>query len=132
MAGNRHFGMEPEQWPAKQGIEPDFTKWRAAAATRQTCSIPTRRTSTRGRDGVRKFWEEYRRAFREVRSEFTAALFADGGASLEWASEWMLANGSPIAYRGVSILDVDGDRVRRFRTSYDSAAFVAAPASAGA
>ena len=79
----------------------------------------------RGRDGVRRFWEEYRRAFATVRSEFTAALFADAGASLEWTSEGTLPTGAPITYRGVSILEVDGDRVSRFRTYYDSAAFVA-------
>ncbi|HVL12477.1 MAG TPA: nuclear transport factor 2 family protein [Gemmata sp.] len=79
----------------------------------------------RGRGGVRKFWEEYRGAFEEIHSQFTTALFADAGASLEWTSEGALPTGAPIEYRGVSVLEVDGDRVKRFRTYYDSAAFVA-------
>lgn len=82
----------------------------------------------RGRDGARKFWEDYRSAFGSVRSEFTAVTVGDGGAALEWASDGTLPTGAPIRYRGVSVLEVDGDRVRRFRTYYDSAAFVAAPA----
>lgn len=77
------------------------------------------------RDGVQKFWTEYRQAFATVRSTFSATLFADRGAALEWASEGALATGAPLTYRGVSVLEIDGDRVRRFRTYYDSAAFTA-------
>lgn len=85
----------------------------------------------RGRDGVRKFWTAYRQAFQNIRSAFTATLFADGGAALEWASEGALADGAPITYRGVSVLEIDGDWVWRFRTYYDTAPFVA-PAAAKA
>ena len=78
-----------------------------------------------GRDGVRKFWEDYRGAFREVRSAFKAVIAGDGGAALEWESEGALPTGAPIRYRGVSLLEFAGDKVKRFRTYYDSAAFVA-------
>lgn len=79
----------------------------------------------RGRDGARRFWEEYRRAFGTIRSEFAAVIVGDGAAALEWESSGTLPSGAPIRYRGASVLEVDGDRVRRFRTYYDSAAFVA-------
>lgn len=86
--------------------------------------------SESGRDGARRFREEYRRAFAEVRSEFTAATVGGRGAALEWESEGSLPTGAPIRYRGVSVLEVDGDRVRGFRTYYDSAAFVSPAAKA--
>lgn len=83
----------------------------------------------RGPDGVRRFWIDYRAAFREVRSRFSTVTIGETGAALEWESEGALPSGEPIRYRGVSVLDVDGDRVRRFRTYYDSAAFVTGAAA---
>jgi ketosteroid isomerase-like protein len=88
----------------------------------------------RGRDGARRFWQEYRATFGVIRLRFTAVIAGDGGVALEWESAGTLPTGSPIRYRGVSLLELGGDRVRRFRTYYDSAAFVppAVPPRAGA
>jgi ketosteroid isomerase-like protein len=77
-----------------------------------------------GKDGVRDFWQAYLAAFREIRSEFTHVLDADSGSVLEWVSRGTLPDGSPIEYRGVSVLEIDGDKVRKFRTYYDSAVFL--------
>ena len=77
-----------------------------------------------GRDAVERFWRDYLHAFREVRSEFTHVFATDGGAVLEWVSRGALPNGEPVTYRGVSVLEADGGRVRRFRTYYDSAVFL--------
>jgi ketosteroid isomerase-like protein len=85
----------------------------------------------RGADGARQFWQDYLDAFGTVRSEFSSVRQADGWAVLEWASEGTLPAGKPVRYRGVSILELDGDRVRRFRTYYDTAALVSPPAAAG-
>lgn len=85
----------------------------------------------KGRDGARQFWSEYLNAFKSVRSEFFAVNEADGFAVLEWTSAGELPTGAPIAYKGVSVLETAGGVVRKFRTYYDSAAFVApAPAAA--
>ncbi|MCP6390939.1 nuclear transport factor 2 family protein, partial [Klebsiella pneumoniae] len=70
----------------------------------------------RGRYGAAAFWAEYLKAFARVRSEFTHVAEADGTATLEWTSSGELPSGRPIAYRGVSILELAGDRVHRFRT----------------
>ena len=78
----------------------------------------------RGADGARRFWQQYLDAFREVRSEFTAVTEADGRAVLEWTSHGALIDGRPVRYAGVSILEYDGERVRAFRTYYDSAALL--------
>jgi ketosteroid isomerase-like protein len=77
-----------------------------------------------GRHGVRQFWEEYLRAFGEIRSEFTNIIENDQGAVLEWISRGTLPNGQPVAYRGVSVLETDGRLIQRFRTYYDSAVFL--------
>lgn len=78
----------------------------------------------RGADGARTFWQEYLDAFGAIRSVFSAVKQFDGWAVLEWASEGTLPAGKPVKYRGVSVLEVDGDRVKKFRTYYDSAALV--------
>ena len=85
---------------------------------------PMLHRSHRGRDGARAFWKEYLGAFGSVRSEFTDTRRADGFASLEWKSDGTLPDGRPVSYRGVSLLDTDGQKVRRFRTYYDSAVFL--------
>ena len=51
-------------------------------------------------------------------------LDADSGSVLEWVSRGALPDGAPVEYRGVSVLEVEGDRVRKFRTYYDSAVFL--------
>jgi ketosteroid isomerase-like protein len=91
-----------------------------------------RQEPARGRAGAEEFWRDYLSAFKTIRSEFTHTIEGDGGTLLEWESSGELPNGSPIRYRGVSVLEVAGDRVKRFRTYYDSAAFVATPATAEA
>jgi ketosteroid isomerase-like protein len=85
---------------------------------------PERDATRRGRDGARTFWEEYLSAFSRVQSTFTRVREGDGFAVLEWVSDGALANNDPIRYPGVSILELEGDRVTRFSTYYDSAAFL--------
>jgi ketosteroid isomerase-like protein len=43
---------------------------------------------------------------------------------LEWISKGALSTSEDIRYQGVSILEMDGERIHRFRTYYDSAAFL--------
>ena len=59
-----------------------------------------------------------------MRSEFTDTRRAHGFAALEWKSDGALPDGKPVRYRGVSLIDFDGERVRRFRTYYDTAVFL--------
>jgi ketosteroid isomerase-like protein len=79
---------------------------------------------SRGAVGARGFWADYLKAFGNIRSEFDHKVMGDTTAVLEWTSEGTLPTGKPIRYRGVSILEVRGDRVGKFRTYYDTAAFV--------
>ena len=77
-----------------------------------------------GQDGARGFWEEYRSVFDTISTEFTHTLDGDGSSCLEWASTATLPDGADLSYRGVTVIDVDGERVTGVRTYYDSAAFV--------
>jgi ketosteroid isomerase-like protein len=77
----------------------------------------------RGIREVERFWRDYRSAFRGIQSEFSHVIEDEAGAVLEWVSRGALANGEPVQYRGVSVLETDGGRVRRLRTYYDSAVF---------
>ena len=82
-----------------------------------------------GAEGARRFWSLYLDQFDEIRSSFSRLIEAEGQAALVWRSEGRLKGGQPIAYSGVSVLELDGDRVRRFETYYDSAAFLRPDAS---
>ena len=78
----------------------------------------------RGTDQVAGFWRDYRSIFKTIRSEFTHVIEGKDGAVLEWVSRGTLLNGDPVEYKGVTVLETNGDRVRRFRTYYDSAVFL--------
>lgn len=59
-------------------------------------------------------------------TEFTHIAEAEDLAVLEWTSQATLAAGRPMENAGVSLLTFDGDdRVSRFATCYDTAAFAA-------
>ncbi|MDQ6860241.1 MAG: nuclear transport factor 2 family protein [Verrucomicrobiota bacterium] len=70
------------------------------------------------------FWQTYLDQFEEIRSEFTHDTVGENSASMEWQSRGTTAEGKPVDYRGISVIDFDGDRITGFRTYYDSAAFV--------
>ncbi|HEU4322862.1 MAG TPA: nuclear transport factor 2 family protein [Roseiflexaceae bacterium] len=75
----------------------------------------------RGREGARIFWTEYRRSFREVRSEFFQITGNQEAAGLFWTSKGTDPEGEPFSYDGVSLLVFDGDGlIRMFRGYYDT------------
>src|SRR5690606_27336686 len=79
----------------------------------------------RGPDGARQFWEGYRGRFASVQSLFTHVTEADSTAVLEWYSDGEVPESHRhLRYSGVSIIEFDDDeRVRKFRTYYDSSVF---------
>lgn len=87
------------------------------------------RTADAPDSNAETFWTQYLDGFREIRSSFLHVTEEGERTVLEWSSEGRLPAGDPIRYRGVSVLEWDDDRVRRFRTYYDSAAFVRTRAS---
>jgi hypothetical protein len=77
-----------------------------------------------GRQGARRFWHDYLSTFSEVHTRFTRQFETDGKCYLEWISEGVLPNGHPIKYEGITVLEWDGDHIRRFKAYHDSAAFL--------
>jgi ketosteroid isomerase-like protein len=74
-----------------------------------------------GRNGAREFWgAKYRDTFGEVKSTFKNIFAAGNRAALEWTTEGTTADGSPIRYEGVSILEVEGDSITRFCAYFDA------------
>ncbi len=75
--------------------------------------------SFRGHDGLREFWTSYRSPFGEMRSEFRNVFATEEDAALEWTTQGT-SNGDSVSYDGVSILDIEGDKVRRFMAYFDA------------
>ena len=75
----------------------------------------------RGREGAREFWgAKYRDTFGEVRSTFRNVFATENRAALEWTTEGTAADGSPVSYEGVSILETDGEKITRFCAYFDA------------
>jgi hypothetical protein len=72
-----------------------------------------------GHEGLREFWKVYRGTFGEMKSEFRNVIAAEDRAALEWTTTGT-SNGDEVAYDGVSILEIEGDKVRRFMAYFDS------------
>jgi hypothetical protein len=74
----------------------------------------------KGHDGAREFWTSYRKTFNDMKSEFRNVIAdEEGHAALEWRTEGTFA-GDSISYEGVSILEIEGEKVRRFMAYFDS------------
>lgn len=73
-----------------------------------------------GQDEAREFWTQYRKTFDEMKSSFRNVFATDGRAALEWTTEGT-EEGKTISYEGVSILEIEGDKVTRFMAYFDAA-----------
>ena len=77
------------------------------------------RGTFRGHQGLREFWTSYRSTFGEMRSEFRNVIATEEGAALEWTTQGT-SNGDSVSYTGVSILEIKGDKIRRFMAYFDT------------
>ena len=91
----------------------------------------TQRFDARGerRGEVEQFWQEYRDQFESISTTFYAVVEGGDRFALEWTSEGKLADGRPLRYRGVTIIDLDGEKISKLETYYDSAQFAATAAT---
>ena len=74
-----------------------------------------------GRKGAVDFWTKYRNTFESLRSTFRNRVVQENRIALEWTTEG-LSGGAQVKYDGVSILEVEGDKINRFRAYFDPAA----------
>ncbi len=72
-----------------------------------------------GQQGAREFWSSYRGTFATIRSEFHHVEDAGDTSFLEWTSTGRSAQGRDFSYRGVSVVEWNGDQVRAFRAYFD-------------
>ncbi|HXH69347.1 MAG TPA: nuclear transport factor 2 family protein [Pyrinomonadaceae bacterium] len=69
--------------------------------------------------GAREFWTSYRGSFDKVKSTFRSEIFADGAASLEWKTTGTNSEGHEFEYEGVSVLEIESDKITRFHAYFD-------------
>ena len=93
----------------------------------------TQRFDARGerRGEVEQFWQEYRAQFSSISTTFYAVVEGGDRIALEWTSDATLVDGRPLQYRGVTVIDLDGEKISKLSTYYDSAQFAAVPATSG-
>jgi len=72
-----------------------------------------------GREGARRFWREYKGTLQRVKSTFRNMIEAGSRVAIEWETQGTAHNGAAVAYEGVSILEWDGDCIRRFYAYFD-------------
>ena len=61
-----------------------------------------------------EFWTKYRANFGQVSSEFSNKIYGENNAALEWTTTGTNTDGGKIEYQGVSILEIEGDKITRF------------------
>ena len=71
-----------------------------------------------GHDGLREFWINYRNTFDEMKSEFRNVFDEAGHAALEWTTN-ATEGDKNVSYAGVSILEIEGGKVKRFMAYFD-------------
>src|SRR5919107_2787535 len=78
----------------------------------------TQRFDARGerRGEVEQFWQEYRAQFDSISTTFYDAVEGDDRFALEWSSDARTADGRPLQYSGVTVIDLDGDKITKLST----------------
>lgn len=69
--------------------------------------------------GAREFWTSYRDSFDQVHSTFRNEIITDGRAALEWKTAGTSSEGHEFEYEGVSILEIEADKITRFHAYFD-------------
>ena len=75
----------------------------------------------RGHEGARRFWANYRAAFQEIESRFSAVTTNGEAAGLFWRSRGKNAQGQTVEYDGATLLVFDdADKIKHFHGYFDS------------
>ncbi len=75
-----------------------------------------------GLSGAREFWTKYRDTFDTVHSTFRNQIVMPSRIALEWTTEATSSDGGAVHYDGVSILEIEGEKIERFEAYFDPAA----------
>lgn len=77
--------------------------------------------SLSGSDGAKEFWTNYRQTFDQIKSTFKNKNVNGNIAMLEWTSEGTGSGGNEINYEGVSVLEIENDKIKRFFAYFNPA-----------
>jgi ketosteroid isomerase-like protein len=74
-----------------------------------------------GRAGVHNFWQNYRKTFQEIRSEFHQTMHNDEAVGLFWVARGRDAQGEAIQYDGTTLLVLGDDGlINKFHGYFDT------------
>jgi ketosteroid isomerase-like protein len=73
-----------------------------------------------GKTGALEYWNNYRSTFRDIRSTFRHIITGDTSIALEWTTKATDRSGKEFHYDGVSVLDIAGGEITRFRAYFDT------------
>lgn len=73
-----------------------------------------------GIQGAREYWHKYRSNFRNIQSDISNIITGDNSIALEWRSRATDRSGKERQFNGVSILDIRGNTITRFRAYFDA------------
>jgi ketosteroid isomerase-like protein len=91
-----------------------------AELTNSIIESDSKKSQRRGRQDIAQFWREYSESFQNIRSEFIDITASDHSAGLFWQSKGNDANGKPLDYEGVSLLEYNQDgKIQRFKGYFD-------------
>ncbi len=68
----------------------------------------------KGQEGAKEFWTSYRDSFDHVSSSFSNKIINDNIIALEWTTEFNRQNSDESSYRGVSVIETGGGKIKRF------------------
>lgn len=68
---------------------------------------------------AKSFWTNYRDNFDTVSSTFHNEIITDSTAALEWTTTGTGNGSSEFEYDGVSILEIENDKITRFHAYFD-------------
>lgn len=72
-----------------------------------------------GQGGAEEFWRVYRETFDEMKSKFRNQIVMGGKAAPQWQTVGKGKNGHRTHYEGVSVLEIEGDKIVRFFAYFD-------------
>jgi limonene-1,2-epoxide hydrolase len=73
-----------------------------------------------GTEGAQKFWDQYKKTFQHIHSDFTHRAEGERTVVLEWNSVGNMPQDQKINYSGATIFEHDGNKITSFRSYFDT------------
>ena len=108
----------------EQGSTSDVSQLVALYADNGTINnsaLDSKKTEMSGKDGITKFWTEYKETLGQIFSKFHHVTASDDAAGLFWTTEGTNPAGDTVHYHGSTLLQFDSDgKIEFFRGYYDT------------